>query len=272
MMGGRHKPDCELVAQGIGCAASVLFGGIPSTGAVARTAANVKVGGQTPVSGMVHALTLLLIMVFCSSLVGKIPMAGLCAVLMVVAWNMAEVHRFVHIFKAPRGDVAVMLTAFVLTVLVDLSFAVQTAMLLALFLFMKRITEKHGKIDLHPQNQKEVEIYEVQGPLFFGIADRFRDLAHPSNKAKAFVLRMNDVLLLDASGMHAISDLLDRCQKNNKKLMLAGAHEETKIAFERYGLLDRIGKENFHETVEQAIEAERRSSDPRPIEITIKQT
>lgn len=261
MIGSRHKPDCELVAHGIGCAASVLFGGIPSTGAVARTAANVKVGGQTPISGMVHAITVFAIISLFGQWVSKIPMAALSAVLMVVAWNMAEAQRIVHLFKAPRGDIAVMLTAFVLTVLVDLSFAVQTAMLLALFLFMRRISEKHGKISSHPlenEKEKEIIIYEVQGPLFFGIADRIRDLPYPAAKsAKAFVLRMNDVLLLDATGMHAISDLLDRCQKANTKLILAGAHEETKRAFERYGLIDRIGKENIFETLEQAIEKER---------------
>lgn len=258
MIGGKHKSDCELVAQGIGCAASVLFGGLPATGTIARTAANVKVGGQTPLSGMIHAATLLAIMVVCAPLVSKIPMAALCAVLIVVAWNMAEPHRFIHLFKAPRGDVAVMLTAFILTVLVDLSFAVQMAMLLALFLFMKRMSEKHGKISSRSSEdhkEKEIEIYQVEGPLFFGVVDQIRDLARLQKNPKVFVLRMSDVPMLDASGMHALSQLVEQCQKNKTKLFLAEIHEEARYSFERYGLVERIGKENLFPTIEQAIDA-----------------
>jgi sulfate permease, SulP family len=261
MIGGRHKSDCELMAQAAGNIGSVLFGGIPATGAIARTAANIKVGARTPVAGLVHALTLLAIMGLCAPIVGKIPLAALSSVLIIVAWNMAELHRFVHLFlKAPRGDIAVMLTAFALTVIVDLSFAIQMSMLLALFLFMKRISEKQGRIDPLKndgwKHHDSVEVYDIQGPLFFGVADRVRDLASPSNAkpTKYFVLRMQGVPILDASGLNALSELIDRCQKSGIKLLLAEIHADTHQVIEKFGLLDRIGKENLFEQVRAAIE------------------
>jgi len=262
MIGGRHKSDCELIAQAIGNVGSVLFGGIPATGAIARTAANVKIGARTPVSGMVHALTLLLIMGICAPIVGKIPLAALSAVLIVVAWNMAELHRFSHLFfKAPRGDIAVMLTAFCLTVIVDLSFAIQMSMLLALFLFMKRYSEKHGRI--RPLKMEEgwkkhesIEVYDIQGPLFFGVADHMRDLASsPNNPTKFFVLRMQGVPILDASGLQALSELIDRCQKTGVKLLIAEMHADMHEVIEKFGLVERIGKENLFEKVQTAIES-----------------
>ncbi len=261
MIGGRHKSDCELIAQAIGNVGSVLFGGIPATGAIARTAANVKVGAKTPIAGMIHALTLLLIMSVCAPIVGQIPMAALSAVLIVVAWNMAELHRFVHLFfKAPRGDIAVMLTAFCLTVIVDLSFAIQMSMLLALFLFMKRFSEKQGrirplKVEESWKKHDSIEVYDIQGPLFFGVADHVRDLAGPSSKsAKFFVLRMQGVPILDASGLYALSELVDRCKKAGIKLLLAEVRAETHEVIEKFGLIDRIGKENLFEQLQSAIE------------------
>ncbi len=259
MSGGRHKSDCELVAQGIANAASVLFGGIPATGAIARTAANVKTGAKTPLSGIVHAITLFVIMMVCAPLVSSIPLAALSGVIMVVAWNMAEAERFFHLFNAPRGDVAVMLTAFVLTVLVDLSFAVQMAMLLALFLFMKRMSEragliKNGNNDAKWPEEKGIEVYEIQGPLFFGVVDRIRDLAHPIDKPpKVFVLRMQRVPMLDASGMYALSELSERCRKTGTKLVLAGVREESIRVIKKFGLEKKIGEEHLFEHVDDAM-------------------
>jgi len=258
MSGGRHKSDCELVGLGIANFASVLFGGIPATGAIARTAANVKTGAKTPVSGIIHAVTLLIIMAICAPLVSCIPLAALSAVLMVVAWNMAEMERFIHLFRAPRGDVAVMLTAFVLTVLVDLSFAVQMAMLLALFLFMKRMSEKAGLYKTEKSDtaihQKEVDIYELQGPLFFGVVDRIRDLAHPvQEQPKVCILRMQRVSILDASGMHALTELFERCQKVGTRLVLAGVHKEVKEAMSKFGLKRTIGREHLFEHIDDAM-------------------
>ncbi len=260
MIGARHKPDCELIGQAIGNIGSVLFGGIPATGAIARTAANCKTGARTPLSGIVHAATLLLIMCVFAPLVGKIPMASLAAVLIVVSWNMAESQRFLHLFRAPRGDIAVMLTAFFLTVIVDLSFAVQMAMLLALFLFMKRMSERHGgvkpfKPDPARKDYEGIEVYEVQGPLFFGVVDHVRDLAHPLRKpSKYFILKMQEVPILDASGLHAISELVDRCQKRGTILLLTGVHKDAHSAIEKFGLIKRIGSENLFAKFDDAIE------------------
>src|SRR5438045_1255546 len=196
MIGGRHKSNCELVAQGLGNVASIFFGGIPATGAIARTAANVKTGGRTPLAGMVHSVFILLCMLALAPLAVKIPMAVFASVLIVVAWNMSERDHFTHLFKAPRADIAVLLTTFGLTVLVDLTTAVGVGMVLAAMLFMKRMVDVTSVGALQEEMDESgeefpdltdpnaiakrdvphgVEVYEINGPFFFGVADRIKD-------------------------------------------------------------------------------------------------
>ncbi len=261
MTGYRHKSDCELVGQGIANAASVLFGGIPATGAISRTAANVKTGASTPVAGMVHAIVLLTMMLLCSQLVGSIPLAALAAILMVVAWNMAELGQVVQIFRAPKGDVAVMLTAFTLTVLVDLSFAIQMGMILALFLFMKRMSDRQSAVaiassEVHSNLPEGVEVYSVEGPLFFGIADKIQELMHVAKSStRVCVLQMDQVHLLDASGLQALFALAKRCRRNSTTLILTGVHSETASYMKKYGLEEFIGKEQVFSNSQDGLAA-----------------
>jgi SulP family sulfate permease len=259
MTGSRHKPDCELVAQGLANAASVIFGGILGTGAIARTAANVKTGAKTPIAGMIHAIVLLLIMLLFSPLVAYIPLTTLAAVLVVVAWNMCELPRFIHAFKAPRGDVAVMLTAFILTVVVDLSFAVQMAMILALFLFMRRMSDR-AKIlqpiaaDADRPIPQGMEFYRVQGPLFFGVADKIKDLAHPRRLSpQLFLLEMEDVHVLDASGMYALRELAAKCRKEGTHLLLSQVHKEVYNSLKLFGLLNLLELGSIFSTTSEAL-------------------
>ncbi len=260
MTGTRHKPDCELVAQGVANAASVLCGGFPATGGIARTAANVKMGAKTPVSGLIHALVLLVIMMLFSPLVAHVPLAALAAVLMMVAWNMAELDRFFHLFKAPRGDVAVMLTAFALTVIVDLSFAVQMAMILALFLFMRHMSVKAKTLqpveaDVDRAVPEGMEIYQLRGPLFFGVADKIKDLAHPLRPSpRLYLLEMQDVHVLDASGMYALHEVALKCQKEGTHLLLSGVHGEVYAALKQFGLLDLMQSQSVFPSTKEAIE------------------
>lgn len=260
MTGSRHKPDCELVSQGIANAASVLCGGIPATAAIARTAANVKTGAKTPISGIIHALVVLLIMVLFSPMVAHIPLAALAAVLMAVAWNMAELESFLHVFKAPRGDIAVMLTAFALTIFVDLAFGVQMAMILALFLFMRRMSDKAKTLepvaaDIDRVIPEGMEIYRLRGPLFFGVADKIKDLAHPMRPApRVFLLEMQDVHILDASGMYALREVALKCQKQGTHLFLSGVHGEVYASLKAFGLLAIIQPDSVFPSTKEALE------------------
>jgi len=238
MTGGRHKSNCELVAQGIANFGSVIFGGIPATAAIARTATNIKTGAQTPMAGMIHAVSLFLIMYFFAPLVGKIPLAALASVLIVVCWNMSEVPHFIRLFKAPKGDVAILLTAFFLTVLVDLTVAVEVGMILAAFLFMKRMGEhEHVIVKEKGDPENGVAIFEVKGPLFFGVADRLKDAYQGLNAPpKIFILRMRHVPVLDATGMHALKELSRRCASENTKLVLWEVQAEPADLLRKFGL------------------------------------
>lgn len=272
MTGGRHKSNCELVGQGIANFGSVLFGGIPATGAIARTAANIKTGGQTPIAGMVHALTLLAIVLFLAPVVSQIPLAGLAAVLMMVAWNMSEVSHFVHLLRAPVGDIAVLLTAFFLTVFVDITVAIMFGMILAAFLFMKRMSdfsktvsltsilrEKGEEFDPDAIAQKKVpahvEVYEIQGPFFFGAADMLKDvMVNLEASPKVFILRMRHVPMIDASGMNALKEFFSKCKRGKTTLLLSGVHGQTEKELRKFGLTKLIGEENMLANIDAALE------------------
>lgn len=275
MIGSRHKSNCELVGQGIANFFSVLFGGIPATGAIARTAANVKTGGQTPVAGMLHAVVLFLVILFLAPVVSQIPLAGLAAVLMMVAWNMSEISHFFRLMRAPVGDVAILATAFCLTVFVDLTVAITFGMILASFLFMKRMSQYSKTIALtelfkeptseYPERSDPdaiskkkipsgVEVYEIQGPFFFGAADILKDImVNLENPPKVFVLRMRFVPMVDASGMNALREFYQKCLRLKTTLILSGIHGQTAMDLENFGMTDLIGKKNIFPHIDEAL-------------------
>ncbi len=276
MIGGRHRSNCELIGQGIANFGSLLFGGIPATGAIARTAANVKTGAKTPVAGMVHALTLLLIVYFLAPVVSQIPLAALAAVLIVVAWNIGEFHHFFHLFKAPAGDVAILLTAFLLTVFVDITAAITLGMILSSFLFMKRMSQFSKTVPLtrafhepteefperndpdHPSRKTipaGVEVYEIQGPFFYGAADMLKDLLNDLElPSKVFILRLRHALFIDASGMNALIEFSNKCHQEKTILLLTEIHGQTAKDFKRFGLVETIGKNRIFKTIDEALQ------------------
>jgi SulP family sulfate permease len=273
MIGGRHRSNMELVAQGIANIASPLFGGIPATGAIARTATNVKNGGRTPIAGMTHAITLLLITLFFGRWAGLIPMATLAGILVVVAYGMSEWRTFVAEFRAPKSDVAVLLTTFLLTVLWDLTVAIEVGMVLAAFLFMRRMAEvtnisvlTHELQDPRDDFENDpnavrrrvvpagVEVYEITGPFFFGAAETFRDrLAGIAVPPKVLILRMRHVPAIDSTGLHALRDLARRSRRDGTLVLLSDVHAQPVVALERSGLYDELGEENVHGNLDDAL-------------------
>ena len=271
MIGTRHRSNTELVAQGIANIASPIFGGIPATGALARTATNVKSGGRTPVAGIVHAITLLLIALFFGRWASLIPMATLGAVLAVVAYNMSEWRNFVAELRAPRSDVAVLLVTFALTVLVDLTVAIEVGMVLAAFLFMRRMAEVTNVqavtrefADAQEAEDadavrlravpKGVEVYEIDGPFFFGAAERFKDtLGQIAAKPKVLIIRMRKVPAMDSTGMHALKELAHRSRREGTLVVLSDVHSQPMIALGRSALLDELGDENIVGSIDEAL-------------------
>ncbi len=280
MIGGRHKSNCELVGQGVANLGSVIFGGIPATGAIARTATNVKSGAKTPIAGIVHALTLLLIILILAPLVSAIPLSALAAVLVMVAWNMSEVEHFRHLFKAPPGDTVVMLVTFFLTIFVDLTVAVEVGMVFAAFLFMMRMSRLAGtvshaqlfqeSIDEFPEKHdpdaiskkevpKGVEVYEISGPFFFGVADSLKDVLEGMEfPPKVFILRMRKVPVIDASGMYALKEFYAKCKHQNTTLILSGVQKEPAKSIRNFGLEELVGEENIFSHIDPALKRARK--------------
>lgn len=274
MSGTKHRSNCELMAQGIANVGSVFFGGIPATGAIARTATNIKTGAKTPLAGIIHAITLLLIIFAFAPIVSEIPLAALSAVLIMVAWNMSEIDHFRHLFKAPLGDVAVLLTTFLLTVLVDLTVAVEVGMILAAFLFMKRMGDiadvvsisklikedaSEEKYDPDAIEKKRipagVEVYEINGPFFFGVADSLKNVLNNLEfPPKVFILRMRRVPVIDASGMNALKEFYIKCEKKGTVLILSGVSKELLKALKNYGLVELIGQKQIYTHIDAALE------------------
>jgi len=274
LTGGRHRSNAELLAQGIANLASPLFGGIPATGAIARTATNVRNGGRTPVSGMVHAAVLLAILLAAGPLAGMIPMATLAGILMVVAYNMSEWHVFARLLRAPRSDVIVLITTFTLTVGIDLVVAIQVGVVLAALLFMRRMTEvtqvtqlrdltdyetSESADEVAPDLPPSVEVFEIHGSFCFGAARKFTETLLASRSTpKVVILRMRHVLAMDATGLNALEDVIIRLKKRGSRLLLSGVHAQPLIALERSGMLERIGEDclfsNFDEAASRAAE------------------
>jgi sulfate permease, SulP family len=268
MIGTRHRSNVELVGQGVANIVAPLFGGMPATGAIARTATNVRSGGRTPVAGMVHAVVLLLIGIFFGSLVGYIPLAALAAILLVVAYHMSDWRTFVAEFSGPRSDVAVLLTTFALTVLVDLTIAIEAGMVLAAFLFMRRMAEvtnisvvSREFTDDDGAGAEAMQtlppgmlVYEINGPFFFGAAEKFKDtLGSISAPPRVLVLRMRNVPAIDSTGMNALRDLIRRTRRDGTRVIIAEIHAQPMIALGRSYLLDEIGEENIVGSVAEAV-------------------
>ena len=266
MTNSKHRSNMELIAQGVGNMGSALFGGIPATGAIARTAANVKNGGRTPVAGIVHAVILLLILVLLMPYAAMIPMPAIAAILFMVAYNMCQWRPFVHLVKtAPKSDVLVLVLTFVLTVIFDLVVAIGVGIVLACLLFMKRMSEEtdirgwkyveqvdDDTADLRPVPQG-VRIFEIDGPLFFGAAGRIAAI-NTKSFTRVLVLRMRSVPSIDATAMNALESLYQRCKAQGVQLVFSHVNEQPMHAMEKAGLVDAVGRENFLPHIDEALE------------------
>src|SRR5881396_1195799 len=268
MTDDRHDSNQELMAQGIANIASPLFGGIPATGAIARTATNIRSGARSPVAGITHALTLLIIILAAAPLAKFIPLATLSAVLMVVAYNMGEWHHFTRLAKWPKSDSAVFLATFALTILIDLTVAVQVGMVLAAVLFIKRISETTQITAVDETTETEgahhsligkeipegVMVYRVFGAFFFGAADKLETaLKRARQEPEILILRMRKVLAMDATGLNALEDLFEKLHAKGKHLILSGPHTQPLFAMDRAGFLDRLGRENVCAHIDAAL-------------------
>lgn len=267
MIGGNHKSNIELVAQGAANIGSSIFGGIPATGAIARTATNVKNGGRTPIAGMVHAISLALIMLFAGKYATLIPMATLAGILIVVAYNMSEWENFISFLKGPKSDRLILLVTFVLTILVDLTVAIEIGMVLAAFLFLRGMIKSSNVTVLSKAEEykdqtdlalipRDVEVFEIAGPLFFGAAYKFKEAMKLLEKpAKVLIIRMRQVPNIDATGLKILSDIHKDAVRHKTKLILSEVHsDEIRKELKATRLLFAIGKANVTGTFTQAIE------------------
>lgn len=273
MIGGRHRSNMELAANGIANIVTPLFGGIPSTGALARTVTNIRSGGKTPIAGMTHAVVLLLIMIFFGQYAGMIPLCVLASILVIVSYNMFEWREFKAQLKMPKSDVAVLLTTFFLTVIFDLTIAIEIGMVMTAFLFMNRMAkvanigiinrefDENYTASESGMNEKDLKnipegviIYEINGPFFFGAASKFKEtLRTVENKSKVLILILKNVPAIDATGIATIEDFFDDCRKNNSTLIISGIHAQPLFAAEKAGLIRKIGENNVQGSLDDAI-------------------
>ena len=257
MVNSRHRSNMELVAQGAGNIASALFGGIPATGAIARTAANIKNGGRTPIAGMVHSVTLLLILVVLMPYAALIPMPAIAAILFMVAYNMCGWREFVNLCKtAPKSDILVLVLTFVLTVVFDLVVAIEVGLILTCILFMKRmsdVTEVSGWKYVEPEDDpegtmmnvpKNTVVYEITGPMFFGAADKLLKIAVQDN-AKCLILRMRSVNAIDSTAMRNFERLYKECQKKKVTLIFSHVNSQPMSIMHKAGFYEEVGADNF---------------------------
>ena len=281
MIGKKHNSNMELIAQGIANIVSTLFGGIPATGAIARTAANIKNGGRTPIAGMVHAVMILLIMIIFMPLAKMIPMTTLAAILIVVSYNMSEWRSFKGVFKSTKSDISVLLVTFLLTVIFDLVIAIEIGMVLAMFLFVKRmadITRIDGKVigeisflndvivdednevsesdDIHKKLNKNVFLYEINGPMFFGAASSFIDVLNQiKSQSSVLILKMNGVPVMDATALSAFKTIDKRCREKHILIFYSEINEQPLRLLKNAGFISGVGDYRFFESTEDAIVA-----------------
>jgi SulP family sulfate permease len=279
VMGGRHRSNTELIAQGIANVGSGLFGGIPATGAIARTIVNIKNGGKTPIAGIIHSIVLLLIMLLFGKFAKLIPMAILAAVLIVVSINMFEWKEFRNLTKSPRSDIIVLLTTFILTVVIDLTVALQVGMIMAVLLFMRRmalvtnvnvitreINDLESPVDEFAISSKDipdgVDIYEINGPFFFGAATKFRETMDKMSKPpKIRIIRMRNVPAIDYTGIHFLEEIYEDSINMGVEVVFSGMHAQPYRALEQSGFLSKIPQENICSNIDLAIDRARQIID-----------
>ena len=272
VIGDKHDSNTELIAQGIANMATPLFGGIPATGAIARTMANINNGGKTPVAGMVHAVVLLLILLFLMPLAQYIPMACLAGVLVIVSYNMSGWRTFKALLKNPKSDVTVLLITFFLTVIFDLTIAIEVGLVIACVLFMRRVMETteisviKDEIDPNAESDiasndehliipEDVEVYEINGPYFFGIATKFEEImARLGDRPKVRIIRMRKVPFIDSTGIHNLTSLCEMSQKEKITIVLSGVNEKVHKVLEKSGFYELLGEENICPNINVALE------------------
>lgn len=270
MIGSKHNSDNELIGQGIANIFSPLFGGLPATGAIARTATNINNGGRTPIAGIIHAITLLLIMLLFGKYVEYIPMAALAAVLISVAWNMAGLPAIKALAKGQKSDIAILLITFLITVFVDLTYAISIGLIISGILFIKKIVElsevttgnkgifegaKTNDYDEQIEIPKDVMIYEINGPLFFGTIRKFElAMERTKNTYKVLILRMRNTLYLDAGGLRALEQCKAACDRKGITIVLSGIHTQPFMLCEKTGMTEKIGRENIFDNINAALE------------------
>ena len=272
VIGDRHDSNTELIAQGIANFVSPIFGGIPATGAIARTMTNINNGGKSPVAGIVHAVVLLLILLFLMPLAQYIPMACLAGVLVIVSYNMSGWRVFKGLLKNPKSDVTVLLITFFLTVIFDLTVAIEVGLVIACVLFMKRVMEttqisvitdeidpnKESDLEVHEEHlivPEGVEVYEINGPYFFGIATKFEEImARLGDRPKIRIIRMRKVPFIDSAGIHNLTTLCKMSQKENIHIILSGVNDQVHAVLEKSGFYELLGKENICSNINEALE------------------
>ena len=267
MIGSKHRSNMELVAQGAANIGSALFGGIPATGAIARTAANVKNGGRTPVAGMVHSIVVFLILVMLMNYAKYIPMPTIAAILFIVAYNMCGWRNIRNTIKtAPKSDIAVLFVTLILTVVFDLVVAIGIGLVLAALLFMKRmadVTEAHAWVDIDDEDTDpdnillkkipdNTRVYEINGPMFFAAADKYKYMLDDKN-IDVLCIRMRNVPAVDATGVEALARIVKRCEKHNVKVVFSHVNEQPMKAMEKAGLVAQVGAENFCSHIDTAL-------------------
>lgn len=272
VIGSKHNSNTELIAQGVANIVTPIFGGIPATGAIARTMTNINNGGRTPVAGIIHAVVLLLILLFLGDLTKHIPMACLAGVLVIVAYNMSEWRTFRSLLKNTRSDAAVLITTFLLTVIFDLTIAIQIGLLLAVVLFLRRITavstvsvfenqmEDTTDTDLVSETErihipKDVSVYEIEGPFFFGVANKFEEtIKQVGGSPKVRIIRMRKVPFMDTTGANNLRNLIIMSHKDKTKILLSGVNDSVRAVLEKSGIPELIGQENICSNINEAIE------------------
>ena len=273
VIGDRHDSNTELIAQGVANVVTPIFGGIPATGAIARTMTNINNGGKTPIAGIIHAVVLLLILLLLMPLAQYIPMACLAGVLVIVSYNMSSWRTFKGLLKNPKSDVSVLLITFFLTVIFDLTVAIEWGLVIACVLFMRRVMEtteisvikdeidpnKESDLEVHEEHlivPEGVEVYEINGPYFFGIATRFEEMmANMGDRPKVRIIRMRKVPFIDSTGVHNLSNLCDMCKKDNIQVVLSGVNEKVHQVLEKTGFLyNLVGKDNICPNINVALE------------------
>ena len=268
VIGDKHNSNTELIGQGIANIVVPFFGGIPATGAIARTMANINNGGRTPIAGVVHTVVLLCVLLLLGGLVGAIPMPCLAGVLIMVSYNMSGWRTIRSMCRQSRSDIAVLFTTLLLTVIFDLTIAIEIGLVLAVVLFMRRIMENthisvlKDKLGVHNDGEADdealtipesVEVYEIDGPFFFGVATKFEELARTRSNAKVRVIRMRKVSFIDATGLHNLEIFIDAALSNGRKIVLSGVNEKVLHSLDRTGIVAKVGKENILDNIHSAL-------------------